>query len=431
MNTENTGADWKTQLEQIRALYRSLDVADPRMAERYAWIIVKALRSEEFEADALNSRRYLAEYMQLPLPRPSRIHSAILGAACRMAVRFPDFHFAPFLQMWDVRHLRTEDYAQQRTEEGKVYHSLAERMAKAYMHAILLRPDERLPREQLEVLYPIAKGLRYITPRTMMVTSVVKSESGRRPMRFAHLIDAEGFELSCEIHALQPHPLVAPASAQHYVNVGQLYDVLPREKQLASDEAGSSPSVRIESAYLSRGTFGQDFPVAVGYVERYDASHQHYHVFDGASRHLVAHAAQQRLGQYGRPTVHEGDYVLFAPIVPKPKSPGERVFKSAYILSTYTHEEGAAAFGLRQAKVVYVDLERKFFRWELVDPSQPIVEEGTTEPAFTSGFANFGDPRSPHLAHTPPPQVGQTVGLIVYLRRGKDGQKRPQVVDVC
>lgn len=426
----DAGNGWKAQLEQIRELYGSLDAPDLRTAERYAWIIVKALLSEEFEADAISSRRYLAEYMKLPLPRPSRVHSAILGAACRMVDNFPDFHFAPFLRMWDVRNLRQEDYAQQRTPDGKTYRSLAERMAKAYMHAILLRPEERLPREQLDVLYPVAKSLRYLTPCTMMVTSVVKSDNGPRPMRFAHLIDAEGYELSCEIHTLQTHPLVPKTAARHYVDVGQLYDVLPREKQHFADEIDFSQNVRIECAYLSRGTFGQAFPVAVGFVERYDNIHQHYHIYDGLSRHLVANGTRQRLGQYGRPIVNEGDYVLFAPVVPKAKTPGERVFKSAYVISTYPRPEGAAAFGPREAKIVYIDPAGKFYRWELTDTSRPIVEEGTKEPAFTSGFVNLDELRPPRLLPATPPQLGQTVRLVVYLRRGKDGQKRPHVVGV-
>lgn len=423
--------DWNLQLEQLSELYHSCEHPDATLAERYAWIIVKALYSDELEHDSLRSRQYLAEYMHLNLPRPSKVHSAILGAACSIAKRFADFRFAPFLRMWDVRHLRQEDYAPGRSEDGKVFLSLAERVAKAYMHALLIRPDEVLPQEQLDVLRPIAQGMRYGSPRTMLVTQVKKVDTSRgRPMRFAQLIDARGFELDCEVHALAPHPLVPVAGDRHYVNVGQLYDVLPRAKKRPADAPVETQKYVVEEAVLSSGRLGEAYPLCVGYVERYDAKHQHFHIFDAQSRHLVAEASSQRLGQYGRPVLSAGDYVSFAPIVPRPKSEGGKVFKMAYVVGKYAPAEGPVAFGLREAKVLFVDAAKKYYRWELTDTSRPIVEQGTTEPSFTSGFVSFEGDYGPHPNGQNLPEVGEVVLLVVFLHRGKDRQKRPRVVQV-
>lgn len=418
-------------LEQIRQLYQSVETPDEALRERYAWIIVKTLYSKELENDSLRSRQYLAEYVQIGAPRPSKVHSAMLGAACSMAKRFADFHFAPFLRIWDVRNLRQEDYAEGRKEDGKTFYSLAERATKAYMHALLIRPNEVLPQEHLEVLRPIAQKMRYGSPRTMIVAQVRKVEtSSGRPMRFAQLVDARGLVLDCEVHALAPHPLVPVPGGKHFVNVGQLYDVLPRGKKRLTDEVGKRGELAIEEAVLSSRRMGEAYPLCVGYVDRYDAQHQHYHVFDGLSRHLVAEASSQRLGVYGRPAICVGDFVTFAPIVPRPKTEGAKVFKSAYIVGKCAPEDGPEAFGLREARVLFVDTVKKYYRWELTDTSQPIVEEGTSEPACTSGYVSFESNAGPHPHGQNLPEVGEVVQLVVFLHRGKDKQKRPRVVYV-
>lgn len=418
------------QLEQVRQLYNEVGASNPRVTENYGWLIVKLLNSDEMERDSLHSRLYLSEYMHLPSPRPSRLHSAILGAACKMAQRFADFRFGAFLQMWDVRHLRPEDLAPGKLQDGKTCLSLAERATKAYMHSLLLRPDDCLEREQLDLLRPVAQKMRYYSPRPMLVTRVTKGEVRGRTIRFAHLIDARGLELSCEIHNLLPNPLAPSADGRHYAGVGQIYDVLPREKQHFADESRDADVCRIEQAYLSLKPIAEVFPTAVGYVESYDAGHQHFHIFDQYSRHLVADAAAQRLGQYGQISLTAGDYVLFAPIIPASKAPGKRVFKQAHIIYKYAREEGPAAFGFREAKVTFVNAEKQYYSWELADAASPIVEDGTTEPAFTSGFVSFGEGRGPHRGAVPVPAVGQTIRLVVYLKRGKDRQKRPHVVYV-
>lgn len=443
-----------TELEALRQMFHEIDSPDVPTKEKYGWLIVKSLNAlcaapaqvAKSPAQGVQSpkmgvqsssqaRLYLAEYMHLGLPCPSRLHSAILGAACKVARQYADFHFALFLKMWDTHHLRDVDFAPSRSDDGKTYPSLAERVVKNYIHSLLLRPDETIPEEQLAILRPTALQMRYYAPRTMLVTRITEGTSGAnaprgagRTVRFAHLIDAKGNEISCEIHALQPNPLVPVTDAQgnparHYVNVGQLYDVLLREKQHLKDDAPNEKRVRIEAAYLCLRPFGEAYPQSVGYVESYDAQHGHYHVFDGASRHFVAEAATERLGSYGRPTVKAGDYVVFAPIIPNTKGRGGKVFKTAHILRTCSPGEGPEAFGMREAKVVYVDREKGYYRWELTDSTRPIVEEGTTEPTFTSGFVNL----SPDVE---PPTPGTLLRLVVYLRRGKDKQKRPRVVGV-
>lgn len=423
-------SDIIAQLEQMRQLYANAGVTEGPLVERYAWTLVKVLGSDVLATDSVRSRQYLAEYMRLPIPRPSRVHSAILGVACGMAARFADFRFIPFLQMWDVRHLRPEDFVATKGADGKAFQPLAERMTRRYMHAILLRPFDQAEPDQVQVIQEIARKMHYHAPRTMLVTSVTKGESQGRTIRFAHLVDACGTMFSCEIHNLQPHPLAVNHGDRHYVNVGQLYDVLPRESHRFNDETQGSAPLRIEAAYESQRSFGDAFPCTVGYVKSYDATHDYYHIYDAKSRHFVAKAAEQHLGRFGQPVIAEGDYIRFAPIIPQPKRPGDKVFKSAYVVGKCAPADGPKAFGLREAKVLYVDNAKGYYRWELTDTSVPIVEEGTTTPSCTGGFVGFGEGKGPHAGAVRVPAEGQTVQMVVFLVRGKDRQKRPHVVHV-
>lgn len=419
------------QLEQMRRLFSEVGNVDQRTMENYAWLIVKALSSDLLAADSVRSRQYLAEAMRLALPHPSKLYSVLLGAACKMSQRFPDFRFGAFLKMWNLHNLRAEDYLNVSVGDGKAIPALARRVAKAYMHALLLHPADEVPDEQLQQLRTILDEMRYLRPHVMMVTKVAPVKMQRGTMYVARLIDAYGLEVSfCPVADLNPHPLRTSKDARHYVNVGQLYDVLLRKKDPSENSRTLEAKLSVETAYLSTATFGEGYPVAVGYVESYDAAHQHYHVYDAQSRHFVGDAATENLGRYGRPTVNVGDYVQFAPIIPAPRTPGDKVFKRAHILYTYTRAEGPQAFGLREAKVTHVNTEKKYYSWTLVDATNPIIEDGTTEPAFTSGFVSFDEGRGPNGAATAIPAVGQTVQIVVYLKRGKDHQKRPHVVHV-
>lgn len=422
--------DLLTQFEQIRELCKNAGVTDVKTLEHYAWIMVKVLHSDLFGNDAVRPRQYLAEYLSLPLPRPSAVHSAMLGCACSMAARYPAFHFAPFLKMWGTQHLRAEDFQAGMAADGKVFPSLAEKVVREYVHALLLRPDERLTAEELDVLRPTVAKMRYYAARPMIVSRVTQGSDGHRSFYFAELVDAKGLKVSCEAHSLTPHPLAAATDKRHYVNVGQVYDVLLREKKKASDDG---EKLRVDLAYLSLRPWGEGYPVVTGYVDSYDAGHQYYHIFDAASRHFVASAADQRLGCYGRPTIAPGDFVRFAPIIPAPRVEGGKSFKTAYVIEKLTTEAGPSGFGLRRARVTMVDAERKFYRWELTDAAHPIVETlDNGEPAAgegsTSGFVHFGDEHGPHHDGTPVPAVGSEINVVVFLRRGKDGQKRPKVV---
>ncbi len=90
---------------------------DARLLTIYATIISRLLRLRATENDSMPARQLLAEYLSLPIARPSRVHSLILRQAIRMARIYPDFKFGRFLEMWDTATFRPSDIVD---PEGKV-----------------------------------------------------------------------------------------------------------------------------------------------------------------------------------------------------------------------------------------------------------------------------------------------------------------------
>lgn len=149
--------------------------------------------------------------------------------------------------------------------------------------------------------------------------------------------------------------------------------------------------------------------VIMGYVENIDPSHSHIHVYDSASRHFVADMRECQ--------VPVGQYVSFIPVIPT----GSK-FKSAIINNVYPSGLGAELFGYHNAKVTYVDKAKGYASWELTDGTV-LQEYGTTAPSFTKGYIHANEGAGVL------PNVGDTIRLIAFLKRGKDGQKRPYVVE--
>lgn len=413
-----------------------------------AWIIVASLLKQPEDAGQLLCRQLLADYMRLPLPRPSKLHSAILGAAIKVARTFPEFRFIPFLALWDLHNLRPEDYNPRYTGEDtrNTIPPLAERIGKAFLMARLLRPDDQLPPEHETAVARLLEAYGFLPVQRMLVTRIqqTKSNEGRR-FTFVTLTSPEGIEVECTSHQLGINPLhPLPDGRRHYVNEGQVYDVALRlKKQNAASETGTAPApVTILAAYLSplrihdlvapaqpqaAPTAGKTFTTAVGYIEHIDAEHKHMHIYDALSRHFVA-----PLMRFSRET--EGQFVRFVPIVPRASN-----FKTAIILGSATAAESAREGLVRNLRVAAISTDRHYATWALADPSRPITEQlsdfqlakGVASPTFTQGTID--------LARITPPQAsivanahaaGTPFAAIVFLRRGSDKKKYPYVLPI-
>lgn len=360
-------------------------------------------------------RQYLAEYFKLGLQAPSSLHSAILSVATSLALRSADFHLVSFLDMWDISNLRPEDSESHTDESSRRMPSLVERMAKAYAYALLFHPDEHLAPELENILFPLIRHKGFLgTPGPTIVpllaTSIIRKQTNGRRTTFVTLISPRGNALVTEIHKL-----TAYKHLRQDLIPGTMFDTLLR----TSDDPSK---VRVEAAIVSRQVKERFFPQTIGYVEHIDTVHNHIHIYDRGSRHMVAEQSMIH------PRV--GDYVRITPIIPRGSN-----FKTALIESILQPGDSLQAavpqaFGVRRAKVTHVDTQKGYAAWELLPDASgnitPIVETGTTSPIYTKGYIHQS------LAQTlgkPLPEAGAVINIVTFLKRGKDKVKRPNVID--
>lgn len=391
-----------------------------------SWDIVRQLNAEVPTLSSLEARKLLAEYatlMHLPATisdNARSLHAAILSVAVKMAQAYPDFHFVPFLNLWGLQHLRPEDGEAQIDSTGKRYPSLVERLAKSYAYSLLFHPEEHLEAE-LEALligHIQRKGYILSSPQTngiihpLLATRTFTSEVRGRKMTFVSLLSPDGTELTTEVHTI-----TAYSKLRYCAIPGTLYSAILRTSDngnLRIETAIPSPSQQIDGI----------FQTSTGFVESIDASHQHIHIYDNLSRHLVA--MQDGFLHDGTTltsasTVKIGDYLKIVPVIPR-----EGKFKSALIINQYPTEEGRNAFGYRRARITHIDMAKGWCSWELLPGEAPIIEDGTQSPSFTKGYLSQQHLQGKTISSL---SVGQEIQLLTFLKRGKDREKHPYVVN--
>ncbi|MCQ2259141.1 MAG: hypothetical protein MJZ41_14315 [Bacteroidaceae bacterium] len=436
MAAHNESESLGAQLATARKLFSEVSTDDRKVLSDYGWTFVKVLLQNISEIDSLTARQLLADCIKLPLERPSRFHSALLAAAIKVALAYPEFHFATFLKMWGMENLRPEDKLSQMSD-GKVFLSLEERAIRTLAHSLLLHPEDRQLLQTSGFGALLSSNNLSILP--MLVTRI-KQASGKdgRKYTFVTLTSPEGIETECISHSLQPSPLhPLPEGKRHYVNIGQLYDVLLRSKApVPKASALATPAYTLLSSCLSAQRPSDIFPTEIGYIEHIDTEHSHMHVYDCHSRHFVA-----PIQRFSREK--EGDFVRFIPIVPQASK-----FKTAILVATVPSSSEDIKNILRDIRITSINKEKGYAAWELVNKQEPITEQlsplqlsqGETSPTFTSGYLNFtivpdASP-SGFTATVPdasasgiptPLKAGWEGPALIYLKRGKDKQKRPHV----
>ena len=416
------------QLQNLRRLFAEAAPTDPKVIYNYAWIIATCINRNYEQIGSVECRRLLADYLKLPVERPSRLHSAILSATIRLANSCPEFHFATFLRMWGVNNLRSDDEVRYKAADGKVFPSLAERTAKALAHSILLHPDDAVvlkddtPHEgSPSDINKILSSYGYsIVP--MLVTRVKETtdKNGRRYC-FATLTSPDGIEVESIVNNLKVSPLhPLQEGRRHYVNIGQLYNVL---LQSQTTVVNGELTQSLKAAYLSQQKVQDIFPTEIGYIEALDTIHGHMHIFDCHSRHFVA-----PILRFSKEKA--GTFVRFIPVIPQTSK-----FKTAVIQATVPECSSDVQTILRTIRITSVNQEKGYAAWELTDKSQPIVEilsplqlsYGETSPSFASGYISISSVNYGLVTDSHTIRVGLELSAFIYLKRGKDKQKRPHV----
>lgn len=466
-----------SQLATARKLFAEVSTDDSKVISDYGWTFVKALLQNLSDIDSVTARQLLADCIRLPLERPSKFHSALLAAAVKVAHAYPEFHFATFLQMWGIENLRPEDKEEQRSADGKVFLSWEERTARILAYSLMLHPEDRQLLEANTTGFGTFISSFGLSMLPMLVTRL-KQATGKDGHRytFVTLTSPEGIEIECISHSLKVSPLhPLPEGKRHYVNIGQLYDVVLYNKASISaatpsgskatvpqasvlekatvpdaSASGSSPSYALLSSCLSTLRLADVFPTELGYIEHIDAEHSQMHIYDCHSRHFVAHV--QRFSRE-----KESDFVRFIPIIPQASK-----FKTAILLATVPSSSEEVKNILREIRITTINKDKGYAAWELVNKDEPITEllsslqlsQGETSPNFTTGYLNLTTITqtsalakgtitdvSPSCAVATVPEVsasgfpipfreGWEGPALIFLKRGKDKQKRPFVAKI-
>lgn len=423
--------DLRQQLTNLRQLFADAAPTNPGVIENYAWTILKVLLHNGDIVSPKDSRQLLADCIRLPYQRPSRLHSVLLSAAVKVADLTTDLHFSRFLSAWDLNNLREDDYIRQKNlkDLNHPFPSLVDRVIKRYAHDRLMRMDEQLPDAQSAIILPEMERRGYKPVMQMIVTRTKQVETKEnRKLTFVTLASADGVEVECVSNQLQPNPLHSDANAKrHYVNIGQMYDV---QTKTSRSRDGVGETLAVVEAFLSAKRPDEVFEEEIGYIESIDLHHGHMHVYDRYSRHFVAPVLRFSKEK-------AGDFVRFIPVVPQKSR-----FKTA-IITRKTNAPQPSSDGLvRTIRITFVNHDKHYASWELVDDSTPITErlsplqlsQGESSPSFTSGYLSLdADNNIPVslMGNAPQPVLNaQEFYALIYLHRGKDGQKRPRVARV-
>ena len=120
------------QHEQAIVEFRQLQRNNPtdiEIATSLGWEIYKVSKNflENGDQHTYQIKQLLNEYLQLPVEKPSNLHSRILWIASRL-IGSANFSTFAFSRIWDLHYLTSEDWQSFRTTEGKVLPSLAEKV---------------------------------------------------------------------------------------------------------------------------------------------------------------------------------------------------------------------------------------------------------------------------------------------------------------
>ena len=125
------GADAISAHQQATAWYNEGQL-DRQLYPDFGWLIYYALK-QTAGGEAYKRKALLNQYLQLDLPKPSILHSLILGEAIKLEQNTPlQFRIRDFISIWGLENLRDEDWEQYRTDNGNTLPSTVERLIGVY-----------------------------------------------------------------------------------------------------------------------------------------------------------------------------------------------------------------------------------------------------------------------------------------------------------
>jgi len=117
---------------EATALYRRVwanGAADQETQTSFGWELYKhakdLMADENLNLGAV--KRNLSDYLKLDLDKPSLLHSCVLQLAAKLAGQ-DKLAMLAFSRQWNFKYLRPEDFERYRTDDGKEFPSLAEKV---------------------------------------------------------------------------------------------------------------------------------------------------------------------------------------------------------------------------------------------------------------------------------------------------------------
>ncbi len=126
-----SGADAFSAHQQATVWYHEGQL-DRQLYSDFGWLTFYALKQTAL-GESQKRKVLLNQYLQLDLPKPSILHSLILGEAIKVEQNTPlQFRIRDFIRIWGLENLREEDWEQYRTEEGDTLPSTVEKLIGVY-----------------------------------------------------------------------------------------------------------------------------------------------------------------------------------------------------------------------------------------------------------------------------------------------------------
>lgn len=159
------GQNIKIEYQHISNYFNSGEL-NASLYPDYGWLTYYALRQTPLN-DAYSRKVMLNNYLKLELPRPSMLHSLILGEAIKVEQNTPlQFRIRDFIRMWGLDNLRDEDWEQFKTTEGNTLPSIVEKLIGVYIKELktdrIEAPEEFCQLVDMALIkYPQSQNMPY------------------------------------------------------------------------------------------------------------------------------------------------------------------------------------------------------------------------------------------------------------------------------
>ena len=137
------GGRLETQIIGVRNVLRLLPAEEPVLSAeedfKRGWAIYHYLSEHVLNMPSHEIRAKLLAFLQMKLPAPSPLHSAILFFVTKEHQHIgTEFNFPAFFEMWGPQNLREEDWERHKSKRGTYYDAIAEKA----LHLLELAPKE-------------------------------------------------------------------------------------------------------------------------------------------------------------------------------------------------------------------------------------------------------------------------------------------------